>query len=234
MNLIEGHLAITAPQGVPIWDIDPYAESVLGNLEQFYRELREQGPFAYIPKYAILACGRYVETKEVFSDWERFVSSRGVGMADFKATEPWRPPSIILEVDPPEHNRTRIIMARALSPKVMRTQADYFKKAADELIAEILKKGRIEAVTELAEVYPTTVFPKIIGLKKTNARALVDYGAIVFNAVGPDNSIRRQSMAMQAEIVPWVTEQCLRENLEVDGIGAQIYGHADSGGIKRT
>lgn len=231
MSLIEGHLAIDPPVGVPVWDVDPYDPAILANPEPYYAKLRAQGPFAYIPKYSALACGRYGEVKEVFSDWERFVSSRGVGLQDFSLQTPWRPPSIILEVDPPDHTRTRRVMARAMSPRVMARITGLLRQEADQLVTALLARGTFDAVQDLAEVYPTTVFPQIIGLTGRNQRALVDYGAMVFNALGPDNDLRRAAMAKGPDIVPWITEQCHRENLTDDGVGAQIYADADAGEI---
>lgn len=229
--LIEGHLPIEAPDGVPVWDIDPYDAKILEEPTEFYRELRAKGPFVYIPRYAILACGRYEETREVFSDHARFVSSRGVGLVDFKVADPWRPASIILEVDPPEHTRVRRIMAKVLSPKVMRQQAELFQNLADQLVAEVVARGQIEAVADLAERYPTTVFPRILGLSTSNARHLLDYGAMVFDAVGPDNEIRRNALAKGRDVVPWIMEQCRRVNLTDDGLGAGIYAHVETGDI---
>jgi cytochrome P450 len=113
MDMIEGHAAVPPPEEVPVWDVDPYDDNLLTDPALCYEELRRQGPFAYIPKFAMLACGRYAETKEVFSDWKRFVSSRGVGVTDFSLETPWRPPSIVLEVDPPYHTKTRAAIARA-------------------------------------------------------------------------------------------------------------------------
>ena len=107
--MIEGHKEIDVPAGVPVWDVDPFDTTILTNPLDYYAELRSKGPFVYIPKYSVLACGRYAETREVFSDWERFVSSRGVGLQDFILEEPWRPPSIVLEVDPPYHTKTRAV-----------------------------------------------------------------------------------------------------------------------------
>ena len=52
MELNEGHLAITPPKGVPVWDVDPYDEAVLAHPEPYYAELRAKGPFVFIPKYA--------------------------------------------------------------------------------------------------------------------------------------------------------------------------------------
>ena len=86
--LFHSHKAIEPPAGVPVWDVDPYDEAILTDPLPFFEELRAKGPFVYFPKYKVLACGRYEETREVFYDHQRFVSSRGVGMADFKLEKP--------------------------------------------------------------------------------------------------------------------------------------------------
>ena len=205
--MIEVHKEIEVPADVPVWDVDPYDPAVLADPLDYYAELRSKGPFAYIPKYSILTCGRYEETKEVFSDWERFVSSRGVGIQDFSLEEPWRPPSIVLEVDPPEHTRTRAVIERALSPRAVANQKETYGTAADKLIDGLLEKGTFEAMEELAETYPTTVFPEAVGLRETDRQRLVDYGEMVFNALGPNNELRRNAMAKGPEVVPWIMER---------------------------
>jgi 4-methoxybenzoate monooxygenase (O-demethylating) len=228
---IEGHVAIQAPPGVSVWDFDPYAEEVLANPEPYYAELRARGPFVYFPKYAMLACGRYAETREVFSDYQRFVSSRGIGLTDFKLEKPWRPPSVILEVDPPYHTKTRTAMARSMPPTALAALKAPFQAAADALVDQLLEKGTFDAVPDLAEAFPVKVFPQAVGLTNIHARHLVDYGAMVFNGVGPDNALRRRWMARGPEIVPWIMEQCRRENLQPGGFGQAIYAFADSGDI---
>lgn len=230
-NLVHGHKAIAPPAGVQEWDVDPYDESILAAPSNFFTDLRAKGAFAYLIKYAMLACGGYAATREVFSDHERFVSSRGVGVSDFKLEPPWRPPSLVLEVDPPSHARTRRVLMRALSPKVVRDLRAAFDEDAARLIDEVIAKGQIEAVADVAEVFPTRVFPHAVGLRHPDARRLIDYGAMVFNALGPDNDLRRRIMAKAPDIVPWVTEQCQRENLTDEGIGAGIYDAADAGEI---
>jgi len=230
-RMLEEHVAIAPPQGMAVWDIDPYADDVLAHPEPYYAELRARGPFVYIPRYALLACGRYPETKEVFSDWQRFVSSRGVGLTDFKLAKPWRPPSIILEVDPPDHAKTRTVMVRVMSPRALTDLRQSFQAAAEALVDALLVKGTFDAIPDLAEAYPTSVFPQAVGLTEIDTRKLVDYGAMVFNALGPDNALRRQSMAKGPEVVPWIMEQCRRDRLAPGGFGAMIYEAADGGEI---
>lgn len=229
-TLFHGHKAIEPPEGVQTWDIDPYDIENLTN-RTYFDALRAKGAFAYIPKYGVLACGGYDVTKEVFSDHERFVSSRGVGLSDFKLEEPWRPPSIVLEVDPPYHTKTRRAIMRALSPKVVRDLRDAFKADAEALIDQLAAKGDIEGVADLAEAFPTRVFPKAVGIKNPDTRMLIDYGAMVFNAVGPDNALREKSMANAPKIVGWIMEQCARDRLTDDGIGAMLFAAADEGEI---
>ncbi len=231
MGMIEGHLKIDPPSGVPVWDVDPYDPAILVDPDRYYAELRAKGPFVYIPKYSILACGRHEETQEVFSDYERFVSSRGVGLQDFHLTKPWRPQSLVVEVDPPYHSKTRKVLMRALSPKATGALKERFQDAADRLIDTLLERGSFEAVADLAEAFPTSVFPAAVGLKKSNKRALIDYGAMVFNGLGPDNELRRKSMAMGPDIVPWIAEQCQRENTEAGGFAATIFEAVDAGEI---
>jgi 4-methoxybenzoate monooxygenase (O-demethylating) len=221
--------AIAAPKGAVTWDIDPYSEDVLADPIPYYDELRARGPLVYLSRYGILASGRYKETRAIFSDWPRFVSSRGVGLSDFSHTTPWRAPSIILEVDPPAHRRTRGALAKILSPSVVEGLRVRFQAAADELIPLLADRGRIDAVEELAESFPLRVFPQALGLKAVDRARLLGYGAIVFNALGPDNALRRQSMAQAPDIVPWILEQCRRENLEANGFGAALYTCVDRG-----
>jgi len=234
MAMIEGHRAIEPPPGVAVWDIDPYDPKILGDPVPYYAELRHRGPLVFIPRYAVLACGRYEVTREVFSDHTRFVSSRGVGLTDFSLETPWRAPSIILEVDPPEHGKTRRVMARVMSPGAVARLRAAFEAKAEALVDRVLKKGTVDGVVDIAEAYSVAAFPPAVGLRNFDQRRLVDYGAMVFNALGPDTELRRTSMAKAPDIVPWITEQCQRGNLHAEGFGAEIYAAADAGDLTET
>ena len=223
MSLFQGHKAIKIPQNTLAWDIDPYSKDVLLNPENFFNNLREKGPFVYLSKYKMLACGRYKETKEVFSDHKRFVSSRGVGIQDFKLEAPWRPPSQVLEVDPPQHTKNRRFLAQALSPNKIAKLKDFFKDCADQLINKLLKKKHIDGISDLAEIFPTKVFPEAVGLKKIDKDTLLGYGAMVFNALGPDNQFRNDAMAKGLSVLEKINKQCLEENIDNTGLAKEIY-----------
>ena len=174
--------------------------------------MREAGPVVWLEAYGAYAAARYAEVREILADPATFCSSRGVGLSDFAREKPWRPPSLVLERDPPEHDRARAVLNRALSATVMRTRGR-FAEAAERLAAELARKGRFDAIADCAEVYPMMVLPDAVGLSKEGREHLLPYAATVFNMFGPDNELRRTARradgaacgmdfrAMQARIV---------------------------------
>ena len=219
-----------APE-IPILDLDPFNEEVLRAPEAYYEALRAAGPIVHLSRYGVLACGRYPETQEIFSDWNRFVSSRGVGVSDFKLEKPWRPPSIILEVDPPDHTRTRTVMTKAMSPKAISALKEGFRIEAERLVERLLDIREFDAVAELSEKFPLSVFPKAVGLSDPDRDMLLGYGSLVFNALGPENDLRRNAFKNAAEINAWIAAHCERDALAPGGFGDTIYQAADNGDL---
>lgn len=219
------------PGDIPTWDIDPYDDAILANPGDYYAELRERGPLVWLTRYGMWASGRYEEVKTIFSDWQRFCSSRGVGLSDFKLETPWRPPSIILEVDPPEHKRTRTVMMNTLSSRALASLVEGFEAHADLMVDGLVGVGEIDAIPDLAQAFPLKVFPDAVGLVKDDRENLLIYANMVFNALGPDNQIRRDALAQAGAVQSWIAAQCEREALAPGGFGASIYSAADAGDI---
>lgn len=211
---------------MPVLDVDPYDEALLLAPEAYHAALRAAGPLAWIPRYGVCASGRFEVVETVFRDWRRFCSARGVGLGDFKRETPWRAPSIVLEVDPPAHERTRRVLARALSPNAVAALEPRFATAAARHVDAALAAGSIEAVSALAAAYPLEVFGDAVGLDGGARATLLKYGAMVFNALGPDNALRRNALADAAEVTAWIAARCDRDALHPDGFGAAIHAAA--------
>jgi len=221
------------PAGVPVSKIDPFSLAFLADPHPGHAALREAGPVVWIETYGAYAAARYAEVREILADPATFCSSRGVGLSDFAREKPWRPPSLVLERDPPEHDRARAVLNRALSATVMRALKGRFAEAAERLAGELARKGRFDAVGDCAEVYPMMVLPDAVGLSEDGREHLLPYAATVFNMFGPDNELRRSAVAQMAPHVAWISAQCRREQLASDGIGAMIHAAADSGEVTR-
>ena len=215
----------------PVSSVDPFADDFLAEPYPYHAELREAGPVVWLERYGLWACARHAEVHAALSDWETFSSAAGVGIDDFRRTKPWRPPSLLLEVDPPLHTRTRTVMNRALSAKSMAGLRASFKEAAESFANRLMARRRVDAVKDVGEAYPLSVFPKAVGLGPDGLENLLPYGAMVFNGFGPRNAHFNAAMAEAAKVVPWINGQCARERLSPDGLGATIWAAVDTGEI---
>jgi len=195
--------------------------------------LRDAGPAVYLPRYEIFAVARYEQVQAMLADWQSFSSQRGVGLSDFAKEKPWRLPSLLLEKDPPLHDRTRKVMDRIMSPAAVRALRADLARAADALIDELLERGSFDAVCDLAEAYPLAVFPDAVGIPRENRRFLLPYGNMVFNSFGPRNEFFETALRDARPVLEWVQAQSKREALSPSGFGAAIHAAADAGEVTR-
>jgi cytochrome P450 len=222
-----------APAGVAASDVDPFSIEFFEDPHRIHTELREAGPVVWLTRYGVWGVARYQEVHDVLHDWQTFCSSRGVGMSDFAKEKPWRPPSLVLETDPPVHDRARAVLNRVLSPAVMKQLRGRVTEAAEAKAAELVRKRSFDAIPELAQAFPLSVFPDAVGLRKEGREHLLPYGGLAFNAFGPDNELRRRALETAVPHVAWVTEQCQRENLAPGGLGVRVHEASDTGEITR-
>ncbi len=219
------------PPSVPHLDIDPFAIDFFEDPYPAQEALRDAGSVVYLDKWNVYGVARYAEVHAVLNDPATFCSSSGVGLSYFKKEKPWRPPSLILEADPPAHTRTRAVLSKVLSPAVMKQIRDRFAAAAEAKIDELLQRRTIDAIPDLAEAYPLSVFPDAMGLRQEGREHLLAYAGVVFNAFGPPNELRQAAIERSAPHQAYVAEQCQRQNLAPGGFGACVHAFSDSGEI---
>jgi cytochrome P450 len=216
--------------GVPTIDKDPYSTEYLIDPYPFHEELREAGPVVWLQPYGVWATGRYEHVRDILTDWQTFMSGAGVGLIDLRV-DAWRPPSLLLEADPPDHTVVRRIIERVLSPRAVKILRDRFQARAETLVDRLVGAGSFDAMEELARVFPVEAFADEVGVPEEGRENLLPYGDMVFNGQGPRNELFHAAMQNAAEVQAWIMASCRRENLAPGGFGAQIYEAADAGEI---
>ena len=220
------------PSVLPSTDADPFGEEILESPHAFHQELRDAGPVQYLSRYDTYAMGRYRDVHAALTDWQSFQSGAGVGLSNFRYEKPWRPPSLLLETDPPGHDAPRSVLSSVLSPRALRRLRDHWFADAEHFVAD-LPSGEMDAVARISEVFPLRVFPDAVGIGTQGRENLLPYGDHLFNAFGPSNGLVEKGLARMPEISSWVARQCGREVLAdsvYDGVptfGAQIWAAAD-------
>src|SRR6476660_1829761 len=128
-------------RNAPVSNLDPYSDEFLSDPHRFHDELREAGPMVWLDRYGVWAMARHEQVHAVLGDWETFCSSAGVGLSDFRKEKPWRPPSILLEADPPLHTRTRGVVMRVVSRPAIEALREAFTREAETLIEDLTARG---------------------------------------------------------------------------------------------
>lgn len=212
----------------PAMDIDPFDEGFLADPYAHHERLREAGPVVWLEPIGVFAMARHEQVQAALRDHQAFCSGRGVGLADFARERPWRDPSLLLEADPPEHDRARTIVNRVLSAGLQALKPKWIDIA--ETLAEALtQRSAFDAVLDLAEVFPMRLFPDAVGVPEAGREHLLPYARAVFNAFGPRNTVFAQGAEESREAVQWVAAACRREALSPGGWGAEVYAAADRG-----
>ncbi len=215
---------------IPTSSLDPFSAEFRADPFTHYELLRAKGRVVLLEKYGIWAVTRHREAYEVLTDWENYSNAGGGGLSNYFKVKPWRQPSIILEVDPPAHTRTRAVLIRVLSPAAVRQMRGRFEIVANQLIEQSLNRT-IDAVNDLVLPFPLTVFPDEVGLTTTGREHLLTYGAMVFGAFGPTTPWLETLIGTAQPTLDWIATHCRREALSKTGLGAGIYAAADGGEI---
>ena len=218
----------TAPREAPACDADPFSDEFLTD-PYAHRDALQASPVVFLPRYGTYAMARHDEVHATLNDWGRFCSGAGVGLTDFRKERPWRTPSLILEVDPPDHTRARAVLARILSPGVVRVLRETFEREAESMVERLVTRGRFDGIVDLAQAFPLKVFPDALGLTDEARDNLLLIGDLNFNGFGPRNALFERSFERAQPALPWLTEKFQRHSLAPGGFGAQAFAAADAG-----
>lgn len=222
---------MSSAHDAPVSELDPFSEAFLRDPYPAHAQLREAGALVRLERYGIWAMARHEHVDAALRDWETFRSGAGVGLADFTKEKPWRPPSLLLEADPPAHSGARKAISAALSPRRVRTLRDAFEREAETMVDRLVERGRFDAVEDLAVAFPIKVFADAVGAPDEGRENLIAYGDMVFNAFGPRNRLFEASMAGLDDVGAWIGEICRREALRPGGLGVAVYENAPRCGL---
>ena len=131
-------MSTISTEPAPTLTDDPFGPEVLDDPLPFHERLREAGRVVHLPQYDLFAMGRYADVHAGLTDWQTFQSAAGVGLSNFRKEEPWRPPSLLLEADPPHHDAPRHALEEILNPRRLRHLRDQWLADAETLVDEIL------------------------------------------------------------------------------------------------
>ncbi|MFC9837868.1 cytochrome P450 [Rhodococcus sp. NPDC127530] len=200
--------------------LDPYAD---------YQSLRDIGEIGYLTRYDMWAVTRYEGVKRVLSQPEIFVSGRGIAMNDTVNTA-WAEFAPCLDGD--DHAPLRRVMMQSIGPKAASQHKETIEAAAKRLVDNVVEQGEFDAVTEFAQLLPTSVILDLIGLDPDQQTRinLLHWATDSYNCCGPDGTFDDTLPSME-KLYGYVLENMGPEGFRPGSIGHQTWEAADRGVI---
>lgn len=210
---------------------NPWSRDYAEDPYSLYAKLREKGPVVWLSAVGVWGVFRDADARAVITDWKTFGSAGGGGISNYYREKPWREPSVIFEVDPPDHGPKRAILTRILTPGALAKLRSRLEIQAEAVAAEVVARGSFDAVTDFARPFPLKVVPDAVGLPAEGRENLLLYGAFVRRgrAHNWQQGWTDADLAEADRVVNWVTEMCNRSSLTSNSFGSEIYAAADAG-----
>jgi cytochrome P450 len=170
------------PSQIPVSDVNVWSDENLLDPFPMYRALRDMGPVVYLERHKFHAVTRFADVKQVLGDWETFSSASGVSFNDDLNTAI---AGSLVGSDPPRHRHYRGILERPLAPAEMKKVRDRIQELAAGLVADTVRKGEVEVVSEVASYLPVVLVAELVGLPPEGRENMIDWATAGFNALAP-------------------------------------------------
>lgn len=213
---------------IPALSYDPFTTNDPDERYAQYCELRAAGPVVHLDHLGVFATGRYDEVKAALADNETFLSGEGVGFNDI-ANSVVR--GSTLGSDSPEHEHLRGVVAAGLQPRAVRARHDEVFQIAQRLVGEIVARGAVDGVTDIAQAMPTAVVPDILGLPERNRENLIAWAKGGTDLLGPVNERTPRNAELSGCITQFAVELLEGREFAPGSLGDQVIAAADRGEI---
>ena len=183
------------------------------------------------------ACSRWRATPKccaALDDWQHvLLEPRRRAHATSRAKTPWRPPSLVLEADPPLHTRTRGVLWRAMSGPALERSAPTLRRDGRAPRRRARRARRIDANRDLAESVRAERLPRRGRARRGRPReppALRRHGVQRVRPAQPRCSRSRSPNAAEGRRVDRRAVRA-RARCVAGGLGAHVYAEADAGEV---
>ncbi|WDG18396.1 cytochrome P450 [Microbacterium sp. Clip185] len=214
----------------PESDVDLFTDEVLSDPYSTLDRLREQAPAVYLSRLDMWLICRYEPARRVLGDWESFSSAQGVGMTE-QFNHAWS--AALICQDPPTQTEQRAIFTENLSTRALRPLQATIDVRAEELVDELVSRGRFDAVADLAHDLPINVIMDLIGWPPSRRERLIPMATAWFETIGPDNERNRSSWPVVGELFEYLNQAIDQDDLTPGSFGRHLLDVHRAGHLPR-
>jgi cytochrome P450 len=169
-------------------DISNHDTFVDGPPHRTFARMRREDPCAWTEMKDGLgywSITRHHDIGELNRNYELMSSGRGIRMED-QTYDEYLARRTFQETDPPEHTRTRVLVAKAFSKPVVAQFEGQIRRLCDEILDAALQSQEFDAVQAIARQLPMRMLGQIIGTPDEDLPWLVQKGDSLIANTDPD------------------------------------------------
>lgn len=165
-------------------DLSSHDSFVQGAPHATFARLRRDDPMAwcdYAGGQGFWSVTRHADILTLNRDYATLSSAHGIRMED-QTEEEVLARRTFQETDPPEHSRTRLLLAKAFSKPMIALFEQQIRALSREILDQALAEPEFDAVQRIARQLPMRVLGRIIGTPEEDLEWLVEKGdALIAN-----------------------------------------------------
>lgn len=188
---------------------NPLDHAELANPYPTYALARREAPVFFSEFFGGWVVTRYDDILAVVKDTESFSNKRSLGPAIVPEDArhllpngyPWAHPSLENN-DPPAHTRIRRLANEAFKSSVIAAQEPNVVRITDELVAKFKDRGKVEFMSEFANLLPGYVLCELLGVPRSMTEQVVQWSDEVTEGLDPNLS-HDEKMRMSRNQARW-------------------------------
>ncbi len=171
-------MTVWTPQDDGHADLSDHDSFVNGAPHNTFKRLRDDDPMAWCDwadGKGFWSVTRHADILELNRNFQRLSSAQGIRMED-QTQEEYLARRTFQETDPPEHTRTRMLVAKAFSKPMMALYEDQIRQLCRDILDQALAHQAFDAIPHIARQLPMRMLGRIAGLPDEDLDWLVDKG----------------------------------------------------------
>ncbi|MCU1454895.1 MAG: cytochrome [Acidimicrobiales bacterium] len=183
---------------VDIYNPDTYVEGVP---HEMFATLRREAPVRWIEHDGV---GSWTVTSHehivrVNRDAKTFSSWVGTALLPEMAPENLEQQRMMmLNLDPPEHTKLRLIVNKAFTPRRIEELVDRLRVRARAIVAEVADRGSCDFVTDVAAELPLQAIAELLGVPQEDRHLVFDWSNKMIGAEDPEFEVSPEESGLAA------------------------------------
>ena len=161
---------------------------------EFYARMRRFNPVVYDERKNVWGVFRYTDVHAILADYTTFSSApQKLDSPSLSSSEAnknttaaaFQRPSL-LQSDPPYHRILRGVIASAFTPMMIAKLEPHIENVANETINQVIEKGRMDLIDDLAYPLPVTIIAELLGVPIEDRNLFRGWADRIVSSTGDD------------------------------------------------